>query len=327
MELDKAILGRQLMALSAKNHSNLFIYYWLKKKGDRLAVLSFGNMIPGLSRRDILTFKLPLPPLPEQRQIATLLSTWDTAIDKLGQLIAKKQALKKGLMQQLLSGRVRFPEFVPPGGTKYKETKVGWVPEDWEVVRIKDVVKEVKRDFNWDDESKYDLISIRRRSGGVFYRDSLYGHQIKTKTLKPVHEGDFLISKMQIVHGASGLVSPEHHGMMASASYIIMRTKKENRLDIRFLDLLSRLPWFYHLTYLSSHGVHIEKMTFDFKDFLKRSIYLPPITEQIRIIECIYSSEKEIKTLQEEHDRLQTQKKGLMQQLLTGAVRVAGQGA
>ena len=166
------------------------------------------------------------------------------------------------------------------------------------------------------------MISIRRRSGGVFYRDSLYGHQIKTKTLKPVHEDDFLISKMQIVHGASGLVSSEFDGMMASASYIIMRTKNEDMLDIRFLDLLSRLPWFYHLTYLSSHGVHIEKMTFDFKDFLKRSIYLPPIAEQIRIVECMYSSEREIESLQKEQSYLQTQKKGLMQQLLTGAVRV-----
>jgi len=57
---------------------------------------------------------LPLPPLPEQKKISEILSAWDRSIDLVGKLIDAKERLKKGLMQQLLSGRIRFPEFVRP---------------------------------------------------------------------------------------------------------------------------------------------------------------------------------------------------------------------
>lgn len=66
---------------------------------------------PGLSVEKLLRLKLLLPPLPEQRKIALILSTWDRAIEKTEKLIAKSLQLKKGLMQQLLTGKVRFDQF------------------------------------------------------------------------------------------------------------------------------------------------------------------------------------------------------------------------
>ncbi len=219
----------------------------------------------------------------------------------------KKQRLKKGLMQKLLSGKVRFPEFI----SKLKE------------YRICDLVKEVDRRIDWDDNAKYNLLSIKRRSEGLFFRESKYGYEIKTKGFKKARTGDFLISKMQIVHGASGLVTEEFDGMMISNSYIALIPRNNNKLSIEFFNYLSQTPYFYHLTYLASYGVHIEKMTFNLNLFLKSRIKIPfEIEEQQAIVNVLDKINNEIIILNKQLEYLKQQKKGLMQQLLTGKIIV-----
>jgi type I restriction enzyme S subunit len=184
------------------------------------------------------------------------------------------------------------------------------------------VLKVVKRPVQWDDEMLYDLISVRRRSGGLFHRDSLFGHQIKTKNLRTANEGDFLISKMQIVHGASGLTTREFDGMKVSGSYISVVSAAPDILDIEYLNLISKTSKFYHQTYISSYGVHIEKMTFDFKTFMKKKVILPTIEKQREVVKIFTAADREIALLEAELDALREQKRGLMQRLLTGRVRV-----
>ncbi len=250
--------------------------------------------------RDLEHFKCLIPSKTEQHHIATILSTWDEAITKTQQLIAQQQQRNKGLMQQLLTAK-----------------------EDWKEYRIGDLLKEVKRPVKWDDEELYNLISVRRRSGGAFFRESLYGKQILTKQLFTTEEDDFLISKMQIVHGASAVVPKELAGMKISGSYIAVHAKNEKVLDIHFLNWLSKTPWFYRLTYISSYGVHIEKMTFDFNDFKRRKILLPPsVKEQKRIVGILQTAIDEVRINEQKLSALQQQKKGLMQKLLTGEIRV-----
>lgn len=152
-----------------------------------------------------------LPPLPEQKVIAECLSDWDDAITNLTQLIKKKQMHKKALMQQLLSGKKRLQGF----------------DGEWATWAFEELFKKVSRPVNWDDDETYDLISVRRRSGGLFHRDSLKGTEILTKKLYTAKKGDFLISKMQILHGASGLVTEYFDGMKISGSYIAVVPKNE----------------------------------------------------------------------------------------------------
>ena len=253
-------------------------------------------------------FPIPLPPLPEQRAIARILSTWDQGIEALRKLIAARQQRKKGLMQQLLTGKKRVKGF---GG-------------EWREYHYGDILKQVKRPVNWNDEELYELISVRRRSGGLFHRESLYGHQILTKDLRTAKKGDFLISKMQVLHGASGLTTYEFDGMKISGSYIAVVARNPATLDIKFFDWLSKMPYFYHQTYIASYGVHIEKMTFDFKSFLKLETYLPPLEEQRAIAAILQAADREIALLEQKLAAMQQQKKGLMQALLTGVVRVKG---
>ena len=268
--------------------------------------VSYRTGIPKINRDELDDYLHPLPPLPEQRAIADCLSTWDQAIQTLTQLIAQKELRKKWLMQQLLTGKRRLPEF----------------DGEWSTWSFKEILKEVKRPVNWNDEELYNLISVRRRSGGLFHRESLHGHQIKTKNLRTAKSGDFLISKMQIVHGASGLTTDGFDGMKISGSYIAVRARNESILNTEFLNWYSKLPHFYHQCYISSYGVHIEKMTFDFKLFLKEEISLPPLEEQTAITQVLQRADQELTLLNQKLIHLQDQKKGLMQQLLTGKKRL-----
>ncbi len=259
-----------------------------------------------ISTSDLKRVKIAVPPLGEQRKIAEVLGVWDEAIEKQARLIEKLALRKRALMQRLLSAKLRLPGFSEP----------------WQKVNYSDILKEVRRTLTWDENELYDLISVRRRSGGVFHRESLYGHEIKTKTLRPALEGDFLISKMQIVHGASGVVPKQLSGMKISGSYIALIAKDPKELNINYFNLWSQMPLFYHQTFVSSYGVHIEKMTFDLDAFMSLSMNLPPIEEQDRIVEIILTATNEIELAKEKLDRLRRQKRGLMQQLLTGKKRI-----
>lgn len=281
-----------------------FAYYLLASIN--MGTYSGKSAVPGINRNDLHIEKIPLPPLPEQTAIANLLSTWDAAITRLQALIDAKTTRKKWLMQQLLTGKKRLPGFEGA----------------WEKVTYGDLLKVVKRSVEWDDNDLYQLISVRRRSGGIFERERLYGHQIKVKDLRTAKAGDFLFSKMQIVHGASALVTPEFDGAKISGSYIAVVASQSSKLDMNFFNWYSRMPYFYHQTYVSSYGVHIEKMTFDFESFLGLAMHLPTLEEQQAIVKILSASENQITLLQKQLEQVKEQKKGLMQQLLTGKKRL-----
>lgn len=288
------------LILNKKNVHSKYFFYYLSNKYKVLRNLSNSGGQKNLSRGLLKPFKVTLPPLPEQQKITTILSTWDKAIEKVGRLIEAKEVQKKGLMQRLLTPK-----------------------SNWKQYRYGQILKEVRRTFTFDDEALYDLISVRRRSGGLFHRSSLYGRDIKTKNLRTAKEGDFLISKMQILHGASGLTTKEFDGMKISGSYIAVVSKDNTKLDIAYFHWLAKMPIFYYQTYVASHGVHIEKMTFHFKSFLKQPLQLPSLEKQKFAVQVLNMAEKELNVLKQKQDTLKEQKKGLMQQLLTGKIRVS----
>ena len=281
-------------------------YLYFKITYEQLFRIADTSTIPQINNKHIIPYKICLPPLAEQRKIAEILGAWDEAIEKQSRLIEKLELRKRALMQRFLTGRTRLPGFTSP----------------WQKVSYSEILKEVKRNMTWDDNEEYDLISVKRRSGGLFHRNRLLGKDIKTKNLRPAKFGDFLISKMQIVHGASGLVTEEFDGMKISGSYIALVAKSREKVDMNFINWYSQTPYFYHQTYVSSYGVHIEKMTFDLESFMSMNIMLPPLPEQKAIAEVLTSADNEIVTHRKKLDALRLQKRGLMQQLLTGKTRV-----
>ncbi|PMH05550.1 restriction endonuclease subunit S [Vibrio splendidus] len=253
------------------------------------------------------------PPYEEQRKIAKILSIWDKAIASTGKLIETSKQQKKALMQQLLTGKKRLVN--PETGNVFEG--------DWVQEEIDNLLREVKRPVEWDDDADYHLLSVKRRSEGVVLREVLNGHKILTKKMNLAKEGDFLISKMQVVHGASGLVTSEFDNCHISGSYISLVPKNSDSLDIEFFSWLSKQKKMYHQAFLCSYGVHIEKMTFNFKLYLKEKISLPSnVSEQQKIASVLTAADRDIEVLEAKLSHLKQEKKALMQQLLTGKRRV-----
>ena len=256
----------------------------------------------------VRNYRILCPPLPEQRKIANILTTWDEALTKLDALIDAQERRKKGLMQQMLTGRMRFPAYAK---------------KPWRKVRMGDVLKRVFRPIDWSAEMSLSLVSLRRRCGGLFRRPDMLGADYKTQDLHELRADDFLISKRQVAHGAWGLVTPEFGGSHVSKEYAILVNSAPEKLHMPFFAWLSQTPRMIRLSRVASTGVHIEKLIFDPEVFLRDSIRIPnDLEEQRQIAAILDTADQQIALLRAQRTALDQQKRGLMQRLLTGKLRV-----
>jgi len=302
-----------LVIADEERDDSRWLYYLLCSSPIRQRIVSSSSGSVGMrnvSKTELLGIKVGRPPFPEQQKIAAILSTWDRAIELTEKLIAAKQRRKQALMQQLLTGKVRFAEF---------EGK------PWRWRDLGELTKAVKRPVQWDDDKLYKLASIRRHSRGMFFREPTFGHQIKVKKLFTVEHNDFLISNIQAAYGAMGLVPQEFHGSLISDQYTILVPRDADQLDIRFLGFVSETAWFRHQILLACNGFFAERLRllFSTTELLKRKLFVPPTSEeQHRIVEVLKAANDEIGVEEQRLNLLRDQKKGLMQQLLTGKIRV-----
>jgi type I restriction enzyme S subunit len=233
-----------------------------------------------------------------------VLGCWDEGIGRLEDLIEQKRLRKKGLMQKLLTGDKRLPGF----------------SEDWKEVQLKTILKRTEPYEKLADNKAYPLVSIRRHAGGIFDRGLIPREEISYEQMACLKRHNFVISKRQVSHGAYGLVSDNHVGCYVSAEYVILEPIT-NDLHMPFLEWLSKERLMWHKGYVSSNGVHLEKLILDPKHFLRHTIPLLSIDEQKAIAAVLRTADEEIQLLEAELDALREQKKGLMQKLLTGEVR------
>jgi type I restriction enzyme S subunit len=248
------------------------------------------------------------PPVSEQRKIASILTTWDHALERLDALIAAQDRRKKALMQQLLNGSTDL--------SARKENQ-------WRTVPMGSLLKRVFRPINWSPDLPLSLVSIRRRCGGLFRRPPVLGTDYKTRDLHELNADDFLVSKRQVVHGAWGLVTDAFAGTQVSKEYAIFVNKAPTKLHMPFFGWLAQTPRMIHLARVACTGVHLEKMIFDPAVFLRESISIPvDIDEQKAIADVLDTCDDELALLRRQRDALDRQKRGLMQRLLTGQIRV-----
>ena len=135
------VCSTEIWAFVATNKAiNPFLFYVVQtEQFIKAASEAYGTHMPRSDWNVVKNYLLPLPPLPEQTAIATALSDTDALISSLQTLIAKKQAVKLAAMQNLLSGKIRLPAFAqrPDGSLKTtRQTELGCVPEDWEVLEL-----------------------------------------------------------------------------------------------------------------------------------------------------------------------------------------------
>ena len=208
---------------------------------------------------------------------------------------------------------------VPEG---YQKTKDGIFPVDWNTQKMKQWVALAERPVTLEDDKKYRLVTVRRGFGGVDLRGEYLGKDILVKNYFKVRQGDFLISKRQIAHGACGVVPESLDGAVVSNEYNVFIPNQGTNIEM--FNLMMRLPHYTRLFYLMSDGVHIEKLLFKTQDWMRRQLAMPPIEEQRKIAAILTTQDKVIELKEKRLAEKQRQKKYLMQQLLTGKKRLPG---
>jgi type I restriction enzyme S subunit len=200
--------------------------------------------------------------------------------------------------------------------------------EPWADEKIGDVLAEKRRPIVLEDEQRYELITVKRRNEGVVSRGHLLGREILVKNYAQLKPGDFVISKRQVVHGATGIVPPALDGAIVSNEYLT--AVDSEKLLTEFLTILAGLPAMRRKFFLSSYGVDIEKLFFDADDWKKRSVTLPDVQEQSRISQCFRDVDRVITLHQRKHGKLLALKMAMLEKMFpkseTSAPEVRFQG-
>jgi type I restriction enzyme S subunit len=281
-----------------------YVYYQLLYSKNKLKKLACGSTFLELSTSEFRKFKIPLPNLTEQNKIASILSDWDRAIENTNNLIEKLQLRKKGLMQQLLTGKTRLAGFNEEWKEKDLGSYLNYTP------RPKD-----------KPEKPFLALGLRSHGKGVFHKPNFDPKSIAMTTLYEVKKDDLVLNITFAWEHAIAIANQEDDGGLVShrfPTYTII----DEISDAMFFRYYVLQPRFKYLLGVISPGGAGRNRVMSKKDFPKLLVKIPSYKEQKAIGNILSSIDDEIKMYQSKLQQLKTQKKGLMQQLLTGKIRV-----
>ncbi len=273
---------------------------------ERVMKQSTRNQVPITTQRLFYTI---LPTIVEQNAIASILSTWDEAIQKTQQLIEQLKKRNKGLMQQLLTGKNRLKGF----------------SGKWAKVPMKEIFERVQRKSDVGSED-LDVLTISGRFGFMSQNEKfnrvIAGSQLKNYVL--LRNGEFSYNKGNSNAYQYGCVFrlDEFKQALVPNVYISFRAIKE-------IDTTFYAHYFRHdllkpeLTKIISSGARMDGLlNVSADDYFAIKVPMPPIDEQTAIGKVLTVAQMEQKLQEQQLTTLQEQKKGLMQMLLSGEVRV-----
>jgi type I restriction enzyme S subunit len=263
-----------------------------------------GTKMPRADWNYISEYPFLLPPLSEQEKIAKILSCWDKAIEKKENLIETKTKLKKALMQQLLSGNIRFKDF------KYK----------WQNVSLSKILTPISRKTIKPSKSFLSL-GIRSHGKGTFLKNDFEPEKIALEELFMVKENDLIVNITFAWEGAIAIAKKHDDGALVSHRFLT-HIINADMLITNYLRYIILTKEFVHNLGLISPGGAGRNRVMSKKDFLNLTISIPYLQEQQKIASVLTNCDNEIELLKKDLEILKNQKKGLMQKLLTGKIRV-----
>lgn len=273
---------------------------------ERLYRIADTSSIPQINNKHIIPYKIAVPPLVEQRKIAEVLGVWDEAIEKQARLIEKLALRKRGLMQRLLSAKLRLPGFSEP----------------WKEHKIADLFSPIN---DTNDGQEHIPMTISAKSGFISQKDKfdrvIAGDSLQRYIL--LKKGDFAYNKGNSnLYEMGCIYHLNEESALVPFVYICFRSKGSVNID-------------FYSQFFINHGLdrQLKKiitsgargdglLNVDKKDFFALNVPYPTIEEQTAIAEVLTAADHEIELAKEKLERLRRQKRGLMQQLLTGKKRV-----
>ena len=292
--------------------TNLFLYYFFNFSDLNFYIV--GSTRKKLNQEQMKKILVFLPPLPEQKKIAEILSTVDQAIEKVDDSIAKTERLKNGLMQKLLTKGIGHKEF--------KDTEIGRIPKEWEVVRLGEVADLNRGRF-----------AHRPRNDPKFY-----GGKIPFIQTGDINEANGIIKKYSQTLNEKGLKISK---LFKKGTIVI--SIAGNIGDVGILDFDACFP--DSIIGINPNDKKVDRLFLmfllqEFKDKLNAiaprstqkninleileplKLPLPPLPEQQKIAEILSTVDKRLELLRAKKEKLERVKKGLMNDLLTGKRRI-----
>lgn len=288
-----------------------WLYLALLKVTQRVEEMAHGfkATLLHVQKGDITDQVINIPPLPEQNKIAQILSTWDQAIATTERLLDLARQQKKALMQQLLTGKKRFPGFEGA----------------WKAVKLGSVFSRVT---TRNDGQSENVVTISGQQG-LIRQDEYFNRTVASETLDNyflLKKGQFAYNKSYSIGYPMGAIKRlnRYDNGVVTTLYICFELAAEGKADSNFFEhyfesgLLNR-----GLTQIAheggrAHGLLNVKPS----DFFDLKVPLPALDEQVQIAATLTAANQEIEALQSQLDSLKQEKKALMQVLLTGKRRV-----
>ena len=269
---------------------------------------------------------IPIPPKQEQQKIAEILSTVDAKIEVIDLQIKETEQLKKGMMQRLLTKGI--------GHTEFKDSKLGKIPKSWEVKMLSEFTDEVtdyvaagsfaalRENVNVFSEPNYAIyVRLTDLRKGLGHLEQKYVDKESYEFLSKsnLYGREVLFANIGANVGEVWMMPEIAHQATIAPNMIIIRANNKNIV-----------PEYLHSYFCSSIGLRqIDKIIagsghpkINKTELRKLLAILPPISEQQKISDILNSFDKKRQVLTEKKTQYSELKKGLMQQLLTGKIRV-----
>lgn len=314
----------QRVARLRTDHSlcSSFLYYFIASDFwiSHVDVVKTHSGIPHISNGDIRNFQITFPPLPEQKKIARILTTVDNLVEKTEALIEKYKAIKQGMMHDLFTrgvdpnGKLRPPYEEAPH--LYKESPLGWIPKEWEASSLGELaVFDSGYAFKEHELSEHGWKVVRitnlHRSDFPYWR-----FDGKPKETWIVKSGDLLFSWAGV---ASSIDAYLYDGEIALLNQHIYNFRMKSSDEKEFL-----FNWLQHILPQLRSGIEGGAGQLHLTKDKIQSIAVPhpPDTEKLHLLKIMRTLQHQIKNEKLKVEKLRLHKTGLMQDLLTGMVRV-----
>ena len=314
-----------LWVTSFKGNNPLFVYYLYSSL--KIEDFSGGSGVPTLNRNNVHEKMVAVPSsIEEQKHIAQALSDVDAVISTTEKLIAKKKALKQGTMQTLLSGKMRIQNGKWIKTTHFKQTELGPIPQEWEVRRLSNLGIFSKGCGISRDESNTGVIPAVRY-GELYTTHNDYIKSFTSHISKDVASKARLLKKGDLLFTCSG-ETKEDIGKcvafigdeVAYAGGDLMILTPSININSLFYGFLLNTSIVVKQKSSRAQGDAVVHISSD--SIGKILVPFPPQAEQTAIATVLSDMDTEIAVLETKLAKYRTLKTGMMQQLLTGKIRV-----
>ncbi len=320
----QAATNQALLALTPKdeNIDKNFLYYTLENSKNSFLDLCQGSGQPNLSSGLVKDFIILLPPLPEQKKIAEILSRIDKLLENVQKQISKLQNLQKGVMCDLLTRGI--------GHSEFKGSDLGPIPNTWEIGPLSEIADMISG-FAFSSSNFLENGSLCIRMG------NLYNNQFDQSRSPAYLPKDFIkeypkfiVNPGDLLMSMTGTAGKRDYGFVVEVPWgfdqgllnqRVAKILSKDSNSKKFICELMRSE--FYLEKLFAFGSGTKQANLSVKQILGIVIPIPPIDEQVKIGEIISSIERNIYEKQQRFLHLQILKDSLMQDLLSGNRRVS----